>query len=89
MPVDVLGRVTKGAWRVVYVQTPNACTWGNVPSASTRSEGPNMHLPQALPASFNPLQSLECTHTLPAVSSGVQLFLELLPGDLSLLVPEQ
>lgn len=48
-----------------------------------------MHLPQALPASFNPLQSLECTHTLPAVSSGVQLFLELLPGDLSLLVPEQ
>lgn len=82
MPVDVLGRVTKGAWRVVYVQTPNACL-------STRSEGPNMHLPQALPASFNPLQSLECTHTLPAVSSGVQLFLELLPGDLSLLVPEQ
>lgn len=50
---------------------------------------PTMHLPQALPASLYPLQSLDCTHTLPAVNSGLQLFLEILPGDLSLLVPKQ
>lgn len=48
-----------------------------------------MHLPQALPASLCPLESLHCTHTLPTVNSGLQLFLEILPGDLSLLVPKQ
>lgn len=35
VPVDVLGRVTEGAWRVMYVQIPRACMHlGDVPSAS-------------------------------------------------------
>lgn len=49
----------------------------------------SLHVPLvSLPPSLSP-QSLGCTHTFPAVGSGLQLFPEFLPGDLSLLVPEQ
>lgn len=42
---------------------------------------------QHAPASLHPSRAWG-THTLPAVGSGLQLFLEFLPGDLSLFVPK-
>jgi hypothetical protein len=56
------------------------------------SEGSHHVSSGPLSLTCNPLppgMSLGCTYRLPAVGFGLQLFLEFLPGDLSLLVPEQ
>lgn len=81
MPSDVLDGVMK--W---YVGKPPACALWGLFSCPPPHPG---SLRDPMCTCFPPsLQSLGCTHTLPAVGSGLHLFQEFFPGYLGLPVPE-